>query len=276
MQQDESFQIDIDRIVREKAGEKARYIPSFVVGMLKKLLHQDEVNRFLKESEGKVGVPFLEACVQYLDMTLDIKGEEFLPKPTDGKRYTFASNHPLGGPDGVALGYILGTRYNGRIKYLVNDVLMNLKGLAPLLVGINKFGSQSRNFANTVEEAFASDNDIIIFPADLCSRRIHGVIQDVPWKKTFINKSVQYHRDIIPVHFGGTNSKFFYNLASFCKTAGLKFNLAMLFLVDEMYKNRHKTFTVTFGRPIPWQTFDRSKRPIEWAQYVRSLVYSLE
>lgn len=274
--QKDAFKIDIEKVIQDKAKDKAKYIPSLLVKWLKHIIHQDEINDFLTANEDKIGMPFLEACVQYLDMTLDVRGEEFLPSPNDGKQYTFASNHPLGGPDGVALGYILGTRYNGNIRYLVNDVLMNLKGLAPLLVGINKFGSQTRNFADCVENAFHSPNNIIIFPADLCSRKIKGIIQDVPWKKAFITKSVENHRDIIPVHFGGRNSNFFYNLANFCKMTGMKFNLAMLFLVDEMYKNRHKTFTVTFGKPIPWQTFTKERKPIEWAQYVRSIVYSLQ
>lgn len=274
--QNDAFKIDIEKVIQDKAKDKAKYIPSLLVKWLKHIIHQDEINQFLAESKDKIGMPFLEDCVQYLDMTLDVRGEEFLPSPDDGKCYTFASNHPLGGPDGVALGYIIGTRYNGNIRYLVNDILMNLRGLAPLLVGINKFGSQSRNFADAVETAFQSKNNIIIFPADLCSRRINGVVQDVAWKKAFITKSAENHRDIIPVHFGGTNSNFFYNLANFCKRIGLKFNLAMLFLVNEMYKNRHKTFTVTFGKPIPWQTFTKEKKPVEWAQYVRSIVYSLQ
>ena len=49
----------------------------------------------------------------------------------------------------------------------------------------------------------------------------------------------------------------------------------MLFLVDEMFKNKHQTFHVKIGKPIPWQTFDKSKTPIEWAQYVQNIVYQL-
>ena len=49
----------------------------------------------------------------------------------------------------------------------------------------------------------------------------------------------------------------------------------MLFLVDEMYKNRHKTFNVTIGKPIPWQTFDKSRTPLQWAQMVQDVVYQL-
>ena len=161
------------------------------------------------------------------------------------------------------------------IRYLVNDLLMNLHGLAPLCIPINKTGSQSRDFPKMVEAGFASDNHIIMFPAGLCSRRQGGEIKDLEWKKTFVVKSIQAKRDVIPVHFGGRNSDFFYNLANVCKALGIKFNIAMLYLADEMFKNRHKTFTVTFGKPIPWQTFDKSKTPAQWAEYVKDIVYKL-
>lgn len=266
------FLIDIDKIIREKAGKKAGRIPRFVVSYLKHIVHQEELNGFLRDNSDKVGVPFLEACMKFLDAKLDVHGLENLPE--EGL-CTFVSNHPLGGQDGVALGYLLGKHYDGKVKYLVNDLLMNLHGLAPLCIPINKTGSQSRDFPRMVEEGFRSDSHIIMFPAGLCSRRQKGVIQDLAWKKTFISKSVETQRNVVPIHFEGRNSAFFYNLANLCKMVGLHFNVAMLYLADEMLKNRHKTFRVTIGKPIPWQTFDRSKSPAEWAAYVRDIVYKL-
>lgn len=268
--------IDIDDILRSKLGDKAKYVPHFAVSWLKKITHQDEVNQFLWESKDLTGVDWLEACVQYLDVSLEVKGRENLPNQQDGRLYIFASNHPLGGADGVALGTIIGRHYGGRIKYLLNDLLMNLPGLRPLGVGINKTGKQSRNFPAMVDAAFQSDNHIIMFPAGLCSRKINGQIRDIPWKKTFITKSVEYHRDVVPIHFEGRNSDRFYRIAKICKALKLKFNVAMLFLVDEMYRNRHKTFRVTIGKPIPWQTFDKRKNAQQWAQYVQNKVYQLQ
>lgn len=267
--------IDLDRIIREKMGTKARYVPSVAVRWLKHIIHQDEVNRFLWESRDKKGTEWLEECTRYLDMTLDIEGLENLPDKNDGRLYTFVSNHPLGGVDGVALGAIIGRHYDGRFRYLVNDLLMNLPGLAPLCIPINKTGKQSRSFPEMVEAGFSGDNHILMFPAGICSRRIDGQIHDLPWKKTFITKSVETKRDIVPIHFGGRNSDFFYGLANVCKALHIKFNIAMLFLVDEMYKNVHKSFRVAIGKPIPWQTFDKSKTAMEWAKYVQDMVYRL-
>ena len=267
--------IDIDSILRGKMGAKARYVPRPIVAWLKHIVHQDQVNEFLWANRDKTGVEWLEACVRYLDMTLQVTGRENLPDKDDGRLYTFVSNHPLGGQDGVALGAIIGRHYDGRFRYLVNDLLMNLPGLAPLCIPINKTGSQSRGFPQMVEQDFRSDNHMLMFPAGLCSRRRGGVISDLPWKKTFITKSVQYRRDVVPIHFGGRNSDFFYRLAAFSDRYVRKINIAMLFLADEMYKNVHKTFRVAIGKPIPWQTFDKSRTPAEWAQYVKDRVYEL-
>ncbi len=267
--------INIGEILKSKMGSKAKFVPSFMIKWLERTIHQDQVNEYIWSARELTGVDWVTDCMRYLGSKLDIRGEENLPKKDDGKLYTFVSNHPLGGHDGIALGVVLGKHYDGKFRYLVNDLLMNLPGLAPLCIPINKTGSQSRNFPQIVKAGFQSDNHILMFPAGLCSRRISGEIHDLPWKKTFITKSVETRRDVVPIHFGGRNSDFFYNLASFCKKAGIKFNIAMLYLVDEMYKNRGKTFTITIGKPIPWQTFDKSKTPQEWAQYVQDIVYRL-
>lgn len=265
--------IDIDKILQDKMGSKAKWVPGFLVRWLKKTLHEDRVNAYLWESRDEKGVEWLEHCVRYLEMNIKLVGTENLPDPNDGKLYTFVSNHPLGGEDGVALGAIIGRHYDGRFRYLVNDLLMNLPGLAPVSIGINKTGKNGRNFPAMVEAGFASDNHMLMFPAGLCSRKQNGVIRDLPWTKTFIKKSVETHRDVIPIHFSGQNSNKFYRIANICKALHLKVNIAMLFLVDEMYKNVGKDFTVTFGKPIPWQTFDKSKTHKQWAQYVQDIVY---
>ena len=267
--------IDIDKILRDKMGAKAKFVPSFAVNWLKRILHEDEVNKFLWDSRGLTGTEWLTECVRYLDMTLQIEGLENLPDKNDGKLYTFVSNHPLGGQDGVALGSIIGKHYDGRFRYLVNDLLLNLPGLKPVSIGINKTGKQSRDFPRMVEAGFKSDSHILMFPAGLNSRKIDGKIHDLEWKKTFIVKSVEYQRDVVPIFFGGRNSDRFYRIAHFSDKYVKKVNIAMLFLVDEMYKNVGKTFRVAIGKPIPWQTFDKSRTSMEWAKYVEDMVYEL-
>lgn len=267
--------IDIDKILKSKMGSKVKFVPRFLVSWLKKIIHEDEVNRFLWESRGLSGTEWLIECVRYLKMDVEIVGLENLPDKNDGKLYTFVSNHPLGGQDGVCLGSIIGKHYDGKFRYLVNDLLLNLPGLNPVSIGINKTGRQSRDFPRMVEAGFKSDNHMLMFPAGLNSRkRKDGTIHDLPWKKTFISKSIEYQRDVVPIHFGGRNSERFYRIARFSDKY-LPFNLAMLFLVDEMYRNVGKHFRISIGKPIPWQTFDKSKSATEWAQYVEDRVYEL-
>ena len=265
--------IDIEKILKSKMGSKAKYVPGFLVSWLKKIIHEDEVNKFLWESRGLSGTEWLTECVRYLKMDVEIVGLENLPDKNDGKLYTFVSNHPLGGQDGVCLGSIIGRHYDGRFRYLVNDLLLFLPGLKPVCIGINKTGKQARSFPRVVEEGFSSDNHILMFPAGLNSRFINGHIHDLPWKKTFITKSVQYHRDVVPIYFSGHNSRRFYRIAKWQQRLHLKVNIAMLFLVDEMYRNVGKNFRIVIGKPIPWQTFDHSKSPKEWAIFVENKVY---
>lgn len=267
--------IDIEKIVKSKLGGKARWVPRWLIGWFKRILHEDEVNAFLDEHRDITGTTWLEACVRYLDMNVTIVGKENLPDKNDGRLYTFVSNHPLGGQDGVCLGAIIGRHYDGRFRYLVRSELLWLPGLKPVCIGINKIGRQSRRFPEMVEEGFQSDNHMLMFPAGLNSRMIDGKIHDLPWKKTFISKSVQYKRDVVPIFFSGRNSDRFYRLTKWQKRLHLKVNIAQLFLVDEMYRNRHKDFTVKIGKPIPWQTFDKSKTPMEWAKMVEDKIYEL-
>ena len=268
--------IDLDAVLQGKMGKKARWVPRPAVSWLKKTIHQDEVNDFLWENRELTGTPWLKATMKYLDMTLEIEGAENLPSKDDGRLYTFVSNHPLGGIDGVALGSIIGEHYDDNFRYLVNDLLMNLPGLAPLCIPINKTGKQSRDFPAMVEAGFKSDHHMLMFPAGICSRKgSDGQIRDIDWKKTFVSKSVETQRDVVPIHFGGRNSEKFYRIANLGDRLKLKFTIATLWLVDEMYKNVGKTFRVTIGKPIPWQTFDKSKSPVQWAQWVKEQVYSL-
>ena len=269
----EKMLIDIDAILASKAGKKARYVPRFLVSYLKKIVHQEELNGFLENEQDRYGVEFIEDFFRFFDNSFEIEGMENLP--SEGW-HTFVSNHPLGAIDGMGLGMILGRHYDEKIKYLVNDLLMNIPQLKSLFIPINKTGRQAKNLPRQVDEAFKSENHILMFPAGICSRRTNGVIRDLEWKKTFITKSVQTQRDVVPIHFDGRNSDFFYNLANINKMLGLKFNIAMLYLADEMFKNRGQKFKVTIGKPIAWETFDKSRTPAEWAQYVQDVVYSLK
>ncbi len=264
-------QLDIKKIFYNKSPKLARWIPGFIFKYLKKIAHENLLNELIRDFGHLEGFEFSQALIKRFNIRIDIQGEENLPK--DG-RHLFVSNHPLGGFDGHIIMYLVGQRYSG-YKFLVNDILMQLKNLHGVFIPINKHGRQAADLADQLHEAYQSDNQILTFPAGLVSRRIKGQIIDLQWKKSFVNKARQYKRDIIPIHMGGRNSNFFYNLANLRKNLGIKANIEMLYLIDETVKHQNKTITVKFGKPISWETFDSSKRPSEWAQWVKDKVYTL-
>ena len=265
--------IDVKEVLRQKAPKMAKKIPRFLVNYLIRTIHQDEINKIIIRYHDLDGVAFMQALIEEFDLTLEVKGEKCIP--ADGRKYIFASNHPLGGLDGVCIAALLGQRYESKISYLVNDLLMFIPNLQSIFVPINKHGSQGKYAAQKIEEAFASDRQILTFPAGLCSRKKNGRIRDLEWKKSFIQKAIEYQRDIVPVYFEGQNSNFFYRLANFRKRFGIKMNIEMLYLPDEMFRKRHSLFRVYFGPLVPWQTFDSSKKPAEWAEWMKQKVYLL-
>lgn len=270
--QQKGFQpIDIRAIVHAKNPKVAGRIPGFIYRWLTRILHLKEINAFMKVSGHLKGTAFLKDFFTEMDIHSNILGEENIPK--EGK-FIFASNHPLGGLDGVVLIKYLNENF-GLTRSLANDFLMEITPISEWLVPINKVGRQSRNAVSQSEELYQSENQILIFPAGLCSRKIKGEITDLTWQKHFIQKAVENKIDIIPIYFGGRNSNFFYNMAKIRKFFRIKFNIEMMYLADEMFKQRGKTFTLYFGKPIPYTTFTPAKRPLEWATEVRKIAYSL-
>ncbi len=267
-------EVDVKTIFYEKNPKVARWIPNFVYRYLRKIAHQDYINTIIRDYGHLKNYDFSEKMIEFFNVSVKTKGEESLPK---GGRYIFASNHPLGGFDGQIIMYLIGRNYGrNNYKFLVNDILMNLTNMEDVFMPVNKHGKQGSKLALELDEAFKSDKQILTFPAGIVSRKIEGQVMDLPWQKSFITKAVQYQRDIIPIHISGRNSKFFYRLNLIRKRLGIKANLEMLYLIDETYQHRNKTFTVSFGQPIPWQTFDKSKRPAEWAKWVKEKVYLMD
>ena len=264
--------IYIEQVFKNKNPRVARMIPGFVYSFLKRLIHQDGINEFIEKYGDRKGLDFADGMMEYLRVTYDVRGEENLPPPEG--RYIFASNHPLGGPDGVILISFLGKCYPD-LKFPVNDLLLNLKNLNNIFLPVNKHGAMAREAAAAIEEAYASSCQMIMFPAGLCSRKIKGKICDLTWQKSFVTKAVQYQRDIVPIFFSGKNSDFFYNLANFRKRIHLKANLEMLWLPDETFKKIGQHFTLYIGKPIPWQSLDKSRKPLEWAAEIKRQVYEL-
>lgn len=264
--------IYLKEVFKSKNPALARWIPGFVYSWLNRIICIDDINDFIRKHGDRKGIDFADAIVEYLNLTFQTEGITNLPSPQG--RYIFVSNHPLGGPDGIALISFLG-KYYPDLKFPVNDILLNLKNLNNIFLPVNKHGDMSREAVKAIASAYTSDNQIIMFPAGLCSRKIKGKIEDLEWQKNFIVEAVKHQRDIVPIYISGQNSNFFYNLSNFRKRIGLKANIEMLWLPKEAFKKKNETLTLKIGKPISWQSFNKSKKPKEWAKEVREILYRL-
>lgn len=263
--------IDLEKVIESKSKRVKQLMPRFVLNYLKRVIHEDELNKLLYENRDKFGLEFLDSILENFGVDIEVMGAENIP--TDG-RYIIVSNHPLGGLDGMALMKVTG-RVRKDIVFPVNDLLLFLPNLRELFIPINKHGTNAENI-RIIHETFASDKLILYFPAGLVSRKQKGgVIEDVEWKKTFVTKAIRYKRDVIPVFINGRNSNFFYNLANLRKRSGLKANIEMLYLVDEMYKQENNKIVVNFGKPVPYGIFKEKHNHREWAARMKEHVYNM-
>lgn len=263
--------IDVRQLFADKSPTLAKLIPGFIYNRIKKLLHLDFVNDFLKRNGHLMGIDFVDQVVTEFNVKEQIHGYENIP---DTGRYIFASNHPLGGFDGMLLMKLVNNKL-GKLKFLTNDILMNIPNLKPMFLAINKHGSHSREAARILNDAYESDQQVLIFPSGLASRKIKGQIMDLEWKKHFISKSIRHQRDVIPIFIDGRNSERFYRVAKFRKFFRIRWNLEMFFLADETVKHQNTELPIYFGEPIPYTTFDKSKTHEEWAEWVKKLAYKL-
>ncbi|MEI6574650.1 MAG: glycerol acyltransferase [Bacteroidota bacterium] len=261
---------DLQGLIASKNPRLLRIMPGFLLSYLKRVIHEKELNDFMYNFQDRIGVDFLSDCLDEFGVNLELKGLENIPA---AGKITIASNHPLGGMDGMAL-ILAASKVRKEICFPVNDLLMNVPNLQPLFIPINKHGSNAGNI-QIMNETYASNKTLLYFPAGLCSRMVKGEIIDLDWKKTFITKSKIFQRDIIPTYINGRNSSFFYRLANFRKLLGLKANIEMLYLIDEMFKQRNKPLIITFGKPIPYTVFDKRHSDTEWASRLRSHVYAI-
>lgn len=263
--------INVKEMFMKKNPKLAKKLPGFIYRYIHRIMHIDEINVLLANHGHERGIEFAQSMVNYFNVSETIIGAENIPA---NGRFIFASNHPLGGFDSLLILCNL-NKMLGESITLVNDILMSIPQLRPIFVPINKHGGHSKDVIRQIHEAYTSDKQILIFPSGFASRKIKGTIQDLEWKKHFIAKAIEYKRDIIPVHVSGRNSNFFYNLANFRNFFGMKWNLEMFFLPDELFKHKNQKFTITFGKPIPYTHFDKRKSPEKWAAEVRDIVYKL-
>lgn len=262
--------IDVRKILRQKAPTLYRIMPSFLLNWLRRKLREDEINRGMAYLSRFQGLEHNEEVLKYLDIRVEVYNSENIPRHGS---VIIASNHPLGGLDGMALIKAVGD-IRPDVRFIVNDILKNLKNFGDIFVGVNKVGNTGRNALQAIDEVYSSEAAVLIFPAGLVSRKLKDGVKDLEWNKSFIARSVRHRKPVVPVFIEGKNSSFFYNFARFRKRLGIKGNLEMLLLPDEMFKQRGKTIRIHFGKPIHWTVFNKNISDKEWAALLRDFVYS--
>lgn len=260
--------------VEEVLGPKLlKKLPRFAVNFFKRRIHQDEINDCIMKAEHYCGAGFFDEALKYVGITYKVRGIENLDM---SKKYLFACNHPLGGPEALIIGSLFRQIYGDGFKVPVNHLLTNMKPLKEFFVPVNVISSkQSRDLGVRIAEMFSSDSQVLVFPAGLCARKIKGKVTEMPWKKMFITQSRKYERDIVPLHISGFNSKRFFFFSWLSRILKLKFNLGMIFLVDELFNKKGQEFVITIGKPIPYTILDKSKTDLEWAAEIKNQVEEL-
>jgi putative hemolysin len=265
--------IDIEKIIASKNPRLLRILPGFILRYIKRVLHVDELNDAIYRNRDRHNLDFVDAAMEEFGANINAIGTENIPK-TGG--VILAANHPLGGLEGIAFMKIAG-QYRKDIRFFVNDLLMSLRNFDSIFVPVNKHGRNPVEYTQRFEDVYSSDACLLIFPAGLVSRRQKGgIIEDLVWRKSFITKAIQHKKNIVPVFIDGRNSNFFYNLAYWRKKIGIKANIEMFYLVDEMYKQKGKTITFIFGEPISWELFTKDKSAEYWSEKVKRHVYALK
>ena len=262
--------VNVEELLRSKAPKVYKFLPRFVINYVRRIVHEDDVNAILDAHQDLKGIEFTNAALKDMGVLVSSDGLENIPKEGG---YIFACNHPLGGQDGLAIISSI-AKVRRDIKFSVNELLMALKNLDNVIMPVNIYGHSSRKMLLELDAVFASDIAVPIFPAGLVSRRQpDGSIRDMPWKKSFITQARRYKKDVIPVWVEGKNSDFFYNFTKWRKKVGIKLNIEMFFLADEMFKQRGKQIIVHFGKPVPYTTFDTTKNDSEWALKFQNELY---
>jgi putative hemolysin len=264
------YLLDINEVLGPKLKKK---LPGFVVKFLKNRIHQDEINDCIMKAEHPVGVGFFDEALKYIGITYKIRGAENLDH---SKKYIFASNHPLGGPEALIVGSVFRELYGEGFRVPVNQLLANMKPLKEFFIPVNALSSkQNRDISEKINEMFTSPYQVLVYPAGKCARVQKGKVTEQSWKKMFITQAKKYERDVVPVHMSGYNSKKYMFLSRLSEILGLKINIGMLRLVDELFNKKGHEFVITFGKPIPYTTFDKTKSDIQWAADVKDIVEKL-
>jgi putative hemolysin len=270
MSESSPLQINIRNIIASKNERILRWIPNFFINWFERFVHQEEINYVLKKHHLEDGIEFSQSIVKELGAKVKIVNQENIPV---SDRCIMVANHPMAGLDALCLLSAVG-QIRSDVLVIANDVLAHIPQFKDHFIPVNKMGKSAKEALINVDRAYGSGGMIMVFPAGLCSRKIDGKIVDLEWQKSFLLKAIQYDLQIVPVHIDGANTNRFYRIANWRKFLGIKFNIEMMTLADELFQQKDKQLIITVGKPLSPSLF-RKQSALEDAQKIKAHVYEL-
>lgn len=265
--------ISVERTFYEKfprlAEGRARAFSQPVVGLLRKIACEERINATLHGAESLTGFEFVDFALRELNIRYDVANTDRENIPSEG-RLVVVANHPLGAMDALTLIQLVGS-VRRDVKILANDVLMQFKPLAPLLLPLPVFGG-SGGVASMREayRALEGEQAIIVFPAGEVSRMSSKGVRDLDWSTGFARLALKTGAPVLPVHISARNSPMFYGMSMLARPLG------MLLLAREMFGAANSRIEFQVGEMVSAEALVQSKLDADdLARHMRRHVYRL-
>ena len=268
--------VHVENMVKNSYPKLYNKIPSIALSLsitfLKKLFHENEVNSFLDKNSRLIGLDFVEAVLDYLNISYTVNHKELENIPPIGKALIVA-NHPLGAADALSLIKMVShARQDKSIKIVANQMLSHIPQLSSLLIPIDNIqGKLTRQSLQAIDKALEDEELVIFFPAGEVSRASMNGIKDGHWKSGFLKIAQRTSTPILPIHINARNSSLFYALSWIYKPMS-----ALLLGHELLGSGSSKTLAFTIGNIIPPSSFETANlKPKQYAKLFRKHLYRL-
>jgi putative hemolysin len=266
--------IHVEGMIRQSYPSVYNKLPSIALRpsltLLKKLFHEKEVNTFLTKHERLTGLDFVEAILEYLNISYKVNQQQLENIPAIGKALV-VSNHPLGAADALSLiKMIADARQDKTVKIVANQMLSHIPQLSELLIPVDNInGKLTRQSLQEINKALENEEIVIFFPAGEVSRASLSGIKDGHWKSGFVKIAQRTSTPILPIHIKARNSSLFYTLSFIYKPMSA-------FLLGHELMRSQKPLEFKIGEIIPYTSFQSNQlQPKQYARLFRKHLYRL-
>lgn len=240
--------LNIEQAVQQKFPNFEHSKPWFkksTLSFLRRITHEQEVNRFLEQHSQLTGFDFIDEVLDYFNFSYSISNRHRHNIPATG-RVVIVANHPLGALDGLSLLKMVG-EVRRDVKIVANDMLLNFSALSSLFLPVDNLSKSTRKSSvGNIIDSLNRDEAVIVFPAGEVSRIRPSGVRDGKWNSGFLNFAKKTNAPVLPVFVGARNSSLFYSASMVYKP------LSGMMLAHEMFNKNSKTIQICVGEPIPY------------------------